>query len=91
MYSYDFKEVGAPGLRATLRYLYGTNIERPGFSDNKETEANFILGYTVPEGKLKGLGVEWRYIDTTSKYGAGYSEGNDFVENRVITTYSFKF
>lgn len=91
LYSYDFKEVGAPGLRATLRYLYGTNIERPGFSDNKETEANFILGYTVPEGKLKGLGVEWRYIDTTSKYGAGYSEGNDFVENRVITTYSFKF
>lgn len=91
LYSYDFKELGAPGLRTTLRYLHGTNIERKGLPDNKEREANFILGYTVPEGVLKGLGVEWRYIDTATKYGSGVSNGNDFVENRVITTYSFKF
>lgn len=91
LYSYDFKNVGLPGLRTTLRYLYGTNIERNGLPDNKETEANFIVGYTVPEGSFKGLGIEWRYIDTTTKYGAGTTNGNDFVENRIITTYSYKF
>lgn len=91
LYSYDFEEMGAPGLRATLRYLYGTDIERKGLADNKETEANFILGYTLPTGKLKGLGFEWRYIDTTTKYATAYSQGNDYVENRVIITYNVKF
>ena len=91
LYAYDFKDMGLPGLRAAVRYLYGTNIERAGLPDNRETEANFILGYTIPEGTFKGLGFEWRYIDTNTKYGAGTTAGNDFVENRIITTYSFKF
>lgn len=91
LYSYDFKDLGVPGLRATARYLHGSDIERPGLNDNEETETNFILGYTVPEGTFKGLGLEWRYIDTTTKYGAGNTSGTDFVENRIITTYSYKF
>ena len=91
LYSYDFKDHGVPGLKLTLRYLNGSDIYRAGFKDNKETEKNLIVNYTVPEGRLKGLGVEWRYIDANIKYGVGNMPGKDFVENRFITTYTFKF
>lgn len=91
LYSYDFKDHGVPGLKLTLRYLNGSDIYRAGFKDNKETEKNLIVNYTVPEGWLKGLGVEWRYIDANIKYGVGNLPGRDFVENRFITTYTFKF
>lgn len=91
LYSHDFKELGVPGLRATARYLHGSEIYRPNLKDNTETETNFILSYVVPEGMFKNLGVEWRYIDTTTKYGAGNSKGTDFVENRLITSYTYKF
>lgn len=92
LYSYEFKALGAPGLRTTVRYLHGRDIARPDFKDNQETETNFILGYTVPEGMFKGLGLEWRYIDTATKYvNGGNASGTDFVENRIITTYTYKF
>lgn len=91
MYSHDFKPYGLDGLRMTLRYLHGSGIERPGFEDNKETETNYIISYVVPEGSLKGLGLEWRHIRTDTKYGAGYQPGADFVENRIITTYTYQF
>ena len=91
LYSHDFKEQGVPGLKMTLRYLNGSNIYRPGLKDNKESEANFVLGYQVPEGRFKNLGFEWRHIRAESKYGAGYTPGADFVENRLITTYNYKF
>ena len=91
LYSHDFKEHGVPGLKMTLRYLNGSNIYRAGLKDNEESEANFILGYQVPEGRFKNLGFEWRHIRTESKYGAGYTPGADFVENRLITTYNYKF
>lgn len=91
LYSYDFKEAGIPGLRLTLRYLNGSEIYRPNFKDNKETEKNVIVNYTAPEGKFKGLGFEWRHIRTDQKYGVGNAAGTDYVENRVATTYTFKF
>ncbi|WOE32613.1 MULTISPECIES: OprD family outer membrane porin [unclassified Acinetobacter] len=91
LYSYDFKDIGLPGFRATARYLHGSKISRPNFKDNTETEANLILGYVVPEGMLKGLGLEWRHIRTTTKYGAGNTSGTDFNENRIITSYTYKF
>ncbi len=91
LYSHDFKSYGYDGLKMTVRYLNGSGIARPGLKDNEETEANFILSYLVPEGRLKGLGLEWRHIRTTTKYGAGYTPGADFIENRFITTYTYKF
>lgn len=91
LYSHDFKEYGFPGLKMTLRYLDGSNIKRVNLKDNAESEANFILSYLVPEGNFKGLGFEWRHIRTDTKYGAGYTPGADFVENRLITTYTYKF
>lgn len=91
LYSYDFKEQGFPGLKLTLRYLNGSEIYRKGFKDNKETEKNVILNYSIPEGKLKGLGFEWRHIRADIKYGAGNNPGTDFVENRIMTTYTHTF
>ncbi|WP_038345230.1 OprD family outer membrane porin [Acinetobacter sp. A47] len=91
LYSYDFKEQGIPGLKLTLRYLNGSEIYRKGFKDNKETEKNVILNYSIPEGKLKGLGFEWRHIRADIKYGAGNNPGTDFVENRIMTTYTHTF
>ncbi|MFV5190607.1 OprD family outer membrane porin [Acinetobacter sp. 'aerobic (ED)'] len=91
LYSYDFKEQGIPGLKLTLRYLNGSEIYREGFKDNKETEKNVIINYSIPEGKLKGLGFEWRHIRADIKYGAGNNPGTDFVENRIMTTYTHKF
>ncbi|WP_173911110.1 OprD family outer membrane porin [Acinetobacter sp. Marseille-Q1618] len=91
LYSYDFKEAGIPGLKLTLRYLNGSEIYRPGLKDNQETEKNVIVNYTIPEGTFKGLGFEWRHIRADIKYGAGNTRGTDFVEDRIATTYTFKF
>ncbi|NNP74095.1 porin [Acinetobacter defluvii] len=91
LYSYDFKEAGIPGLKLTLRYLNGSEIYRPGLKDNQETEKNVIVNYTIPEGTFKGLGFEWRHIRADIKYGVGNTLGTDFVEDRIATTYTFKF
>lgn len=91
LYSYDFKDLGLPGFKLTARYINGSEIYRPGFKENKETETDLIANYVVPEGKLKGLGFEWRHIIANTKYGAGNTPGTDFVEDRVMTTYTFKF
>lgn len=91
LYSHDFNAMGMPGLKLTLRYLKGTDIAREGLKDNQESEKNIILSYFVPEGRFKGLGLEWRHIQTNTKYGTAYTAGADYVENRFITSYSYKF
>ena len=90
-YSYDFKGWGLNGLKATARYLNGSEIERAGLKDNAETEKSLALKYVVPEGKLKGLGLELMHIRTDVKYGAGYDKGTAFDENRAILSYAYKF
>jgi hypothetical protein len=47
--------------------------------------------YVVQSGPLKGVGVEWRNIDVKTRYGNGSASGPDYQENRLITTYTFKF
>ena len=93
-YTYNFKDL-VPGLTATVRHFHGSNIDASyyGFKDGdnqplsegKEYENNFILNYVVPEGKLKGLGVQWYFIDTD------YNYGNDLQEHRIATTYTYTF
>ena len=34
---------------------------------------------------------EWRNIDVKTRYGNGAASGADYKENRLITTYTFKF
>lgn len=91
LYAYDFKDLGVPGLKATARYLHGDGIYREGLADNTEVEKSLSVKYTVPEGKLKGLGVEFMHIQADTKYGTGYAPGTEFNENRIITTYNYKF
>lgn len=91
LYGYDFKGLGLPGLKTTARYLHGSRIYRQGLDDNSEIEKSLSVKYVVPQGKLKGLGLEFMHIRTDVKYGAGTSKGTEFNENRLIATYSYKF
>ncbi len=78
--------MGIPGLNLTTRYLRGTGIDRGGdLSQTAENERDLFLSYVVQSGPLKGVAVEWRNIH------AQFKHGNDYDENRLITTYTWKF
>ncbi|HCB29908.1 MAG TPA: outer membrane porin, OprD family, partial [Acinetobacter lwoffii] len=65
-YGYDFSEMGAKGLNATAVYFKGYDQKGTGAYQGQNfntDEVNAIVNYTVPEGKLKGLGVQAMYID----------------------------
>ena len=47
-------------------------------------------GVLLP-ASLRGVGFEWRNIDVKTRYGNGNASGPDYQENRLITTYTFKF
>lgn len=85
-YTYNFRDVGISGLTATVRHFRGDNIDFGAAKpEGKENENNVIVNYVVPEGKLKGLGFNYMFIDTN------YNFGNDLQEHRIATTYSYKF
>lgn len=94
-YSYDFKDAGVNGLKATIKHWRGWNIDSAYESkdvlkgEGKENETNFILSYVVPEGKLKGLGFQWTFIDVNFDNVNGQT--SDLQENRIATTYTYKF
>ena len=87
-YSYDFKDVGLKGLTATVRYFSGWNVDTGNGSRGREDENNIIVSYVVPKGKLKGLGIQWMYIDVNYHDIPNFV---DLVENRIATTYTYKF
>ena len=84
-YGYDFSELGAKGLSATAVYMLGKDATYGTKKDQDSDEWNLIVNYTVPEGKLKGLGVQAMYID------ADFDYKSDLQEYRVATTYTYKF
>ncbi|MBD8473203.1 OprD family porin [Pseudomonas sp. CFBP 8770] len=85
-YDYDFTKSGIPGLKFMTRYMRGTEIDRgEDLSRGLESERNFVVSYVVQRGALKGLGFEMRNIQIKSRYGS------DFDENRLATTYTWKF
>lgn len=81
-YGYDFASAGVPGLKATVTYLSGSNIDATD-SDRKEWERDFRVDYTLQEGALKGLGLSWR--NATFR---GNTSAADQDENRLIVSYS---
>jgi hypothetical protein len=81
-YAYDFAKVGVPGLKATVTYLSGDNIDAVG-GDRKEWERDLRLDYVLQDGALKGLGVSWR--NATLR---GNTTAADQDENRLILSYS---
>ncbi len=84
-YGYDFSELGAKGLNATAVYFTGYDADTNGKTNQDSNELNLIVNYTVPEGKLKGLGFQAMYID------ANFDYKSDLQEYRVATTYTYKF
>lgn len=80
-YGYDFAKLGVPGLKATLTYLKGDNIDAAA-GDLKEWERDFRLDYTLQEGALKGLGFSWRNASLRGNAAA------DQDENRLIVSYT---
>jgi hypothetical protein len=81
-YAYDFAGLGAPGLRASLTYLKGSDIKTDGGNDLREWERDFIVDYAVQSGLLKGLGVAW----LNGKSNSEVSRNQD--QNRVILSYT---
>jgi hypothetical protein len=85
-YDYDFATLGAPGLRLMTRFIKGTSVDRgDSLSQAAEHERQLTISYVVQAGPLKGLGIEAGNIVAT------FSHGNDWVENRLATTYTWKF
>lgn len=84
-YDFDFAGMGVPGLKLMTRYMRGTDIDRGALSDSSESERNIYLSYVIQDGPLKNLGVELRNINVKFRHA------NDFDENRLITTYTWKF
>lgn len=92
-YDYNFAGIGLPGLKLMTRYMRGTGVDRGNnaLDQNVESERNIVLGYVVQSGLLKDVGFEWRRIDVKTRYGNGSASGADYQENRLITTYTWKF
>ncbi|CAB1208400.1 OprD family outer membrane porin [Acinetobacter bouvetii] len=84
-YGYDFSDLGAKGLSATAVYMMGQDATVGALKNQDSEEFNAIVNYTVPEGKLKGLGFQAMYID------ADFDYKSDLKEYRVATTYTYKF
>ena len=88
-YTYNFADVGVPGLTATARHFRGWDVDNGAAEPRgKENENNLIVNYVVPEGKLKGLGFNYMFIDTNYDNISG---GNDLEEHRIATTYTYTF
>jgi hypothetical protein len=81
-YTYDFAGFGVPGLKATVTYLSGDNIDSAN-GEKKEWERDIRLDYVLQEGAFKGLGVSWR--NATLR---GNTSTADQDENRLILSYS---
>ena len=60
--AYDFAKVGVPGLTAGVVYLHGDDIDTrsPASTDSSEWERDLTVGYVVPEGPLKNVGLMWK-------------------------------
>ncbi|MFB8828206.1 OprD family porin [Azotobacter sp. CWF10] len=82
-YAYDFTKAGIPGLKASLMYYSGDDIDAAG-SDRREWERDMRIDYTVQSGLFKGVGLTWR-----NAMWRGNDVGQrDQDENRLIVNYS---
>lgn len=82
-YGYDFAKLGVPGLKASVVYLSGDNIDSAQ-GDRKEWERDFRLDYVLQEGTFKGLGFSWRNASIRSDVASTADQD----ENRLIVSYS---
>ncbi|CAI8924922.1 Porin [Pseudomonas sp. IT-232MI5] len=89
-YSYDFAKVGVPGLTAGVVYLKGDSIDTVGTngrengSNSSEWERDFTIGYVVPEGPFKNVGLMWK----NAVWRTDLPNTRSQDENRLIVSYS---
>ncbi|WP_414820321.1 OprD family porin [Thiopseudomonas alkaliphila] len=81
-YTYDFADLGVPGLKAGAAYLRGNNIQVKDKSSAKEWERDLRLDYTVQEGTFKNVTLSYR--NATFRSGAD----KNVDQNRVIVNYT---
>jgi hypothetical protein len=74
-----------PGLNTTFKYVYGDHFKTADGLKNKESEANVIVNYALQQPILKGLALQYIFINYDVKHG------NDFSEKRFFFNYSKKF
>ncbi len=61
-HDYSFAALGLPGLKTHIRFIQGTDIDRPVADGNgKEWERDLEVSYVVQSGSLRGLGVRARH------------------------------
>ncbi|PXX74730.1 outer membrane porin, OprD family [Pseudomonas sp. LAMO17WK12:I10] len=82
-YAYDFATIGLPGLTTSVMYLKGDNVAT-STGDKGEWERDFSLGYVVPEGTFKGLGLTWKNASLRSEVASQRNQD----ENRLIVSYT---
>ena len=95
-YSYDFAQLGAPGLTAGIVYLRGDNIDTSGnvgttkpqtkvnATGASEWERDLTVAYVIPQGPLKNLGLTWK----NAMWRNDIPGQRDQDENRLIVSYS---
>jgi hypothetical protein len=61
--SYHFKRIGIPGLSAFANFARGTSARDGGSGDSlpNQQEIDLTVDYHLPEGRLKGFWVRFRY------------------------------
>lgn len=84
-YAYDFKEIGLPGLTASVKYLKGSQVRKANGDRTREWERDFKLAYQIQSGLFKNLEFAW--MNASFRSGAA----NNLDENRIITTYTYVF
>nr|WP_231692653.1 OprD family porin [Thiopseudomonas alkaliphila] len=85
-YTYDFADLGVPGLKAGAAYLRGSNIQAKNSSTEKEWERDLRLDYTVQEGTFKNVTLSYR--NATFRSNAKRDKVSNVDQNRVIVNYT---
>jgi hypothetical protein len=97
-YSYDFARLGAPGLKASLAYLKGTNIKAQNsatnLGDSSEWERDMRIDYVFQDGLLKGFGASLRRANYRGDFTGTNAQNShiaDQDQTRLIFNYTYAF
>ena len=83
-YGYDFAEAGVPGLKTTVAYLRGTDVDAAVSGKDKEWEGDVRVDYTLQEGPFKNVGFSLRHASLRSSV----ANQRDIDETRFIVSYN---
>ena len=82
--SYDFTELGIPGLSAFTNYAQGYTPDTGSSASPDQSEWDFTIDYRPQHQWLKGFWLRYRYVDINEE-GSG---AIDQTDNRIILNWS---